>query len=138
MLQRDGGSPGCEVFRCVRRAYLYCAHGGTRRGGKLVIVNLQSTPLDGRAALVIHARIDDVMRGVVAGLAVGPVPAFKLRRFLQISHKELSKAPGTRVIQVQGVPFYTILTAVFCCWLCGAWAQFTKYQVAGRMFAALP
>lgn len=30
-------------------------------GGKLVIVNLQKTPLDNMAALVIHARIQNVM-----------------------------------------------------------------------------
>ncbi|KAG0580063.1 hypothetical protein KC19_4G144400 [Ceratodon purpureus] len=33
-----------------------------KTGGKLVIVNLQHTPFDGRASLVIHARCDEVMR----------------------------------------------------------------------------
>ncbi|XP_024369668.1 NAD-dependent protein deacetylase SRT1 isoform X1 [Physcomitrium patens] len=33
-----------------------------KNGGKLVIVNLQHTPFDGRASLVIHARCDDVLR----------------------------------------------------------------------------
>lgn len=33
-----------------------------KNGGKLVIVNLQHTPFDGRASLVIHARCDEVMR----------------------------------------------------------------------------
>lgn len=33
-----------------------------KNGGKLVIVNLQHTPFDGQASLVIHARCDEVMR----------------------------------------------------------------------------
>lgn len=35
------------------------------KGGKLVIVNLQKTPLDYAAALVIHGKCDDVMRLVM-------------------------------------------------------------------------
>ena len=34
-------------------------------GGNLVIVNLQKTPLDDMAAIVIHAKCDDVMRLVM-------------------------------------------------------------------------
>jgi mono-ADP-ribosyltransferase sirtuin 6 len=38
--------------------------------GRLVIVNLQKTALHKRAALVIHARCDDVMARVMAALSV--------------------------------------------------------------------
>lgn len=31
-------------------------------GGRVVIVNLQTTPIDAYAALIIHAKCDDVMR----------------------------------------------------------------------------
>eukprot|EP00300_Choanocystis_sp_HF-7_P031386 c40699_g1_i1.p1 GENE.c40699_g1_i1~~c40699_g1_i1.p1 ORF type:complete len:334 (-),score=64.47 c40699_g1_i1:36-980(-) len=49
-----------------------------QRGGRLVIVNLQRTPYDDDADLVIRARIDDVMRAVMEGLGMPPVPAFEL------------------------------------------------------------
>lgn len=48
-------------------------------GGKLVIVNLQRTPLDGQAALRIFARTDDVLVGVMQRLHV-TIPPFVLRR----------------------------------------------------------
>jgi mono-ADP-ribosyltransferase sirtuin 6 len=44
-------------------------------GGKLVIINLQATPKDKKASLVIRARTDDVMRAVMAGLGMA-VPAY--------------------------------------------------------------
>lgn len=37
-------------------------------GGKMVLVNLQSTPKDDLASLLIHARCDDVMRQVIEKL----------------------------------------------------------------------
>jgi len=46
-----------------------------RAGGAVVIVNLQRTPRDGRAALLVRGRADDVMRGVMSRLGV-PVPDF--------------------------------------------------------------
>ena len=36
--------------------------GVARRGGNLVMVNLQKTPIDHEATLVIHGKTDDVMR----------------------------------------------------------------------------
>lgn len=50
-----------------------------RRGGRLVIVNLQKTPLDDGAALIIRARIDDVMRLLAAELGLQVAP-FELSR----------------------------------------------------------
>ena len=39
-------------------------------GGKLAIVNLQKTPKDRRAALVLRARADRVMAALMAALAL--------------------------------------------------------------------
>lgn len=47
---------------------LILMHAGA--GGKLVIVNLQKTPKDRRAALVIRARADRVMRSVMGALGM--------------------------------------------------------------------
>ena len=56
---------------------IYCeptilAHFGERHvrvaGGKLAIVNLQKTPKDRRAALVLRARADHVMAALMAAL----------------------------------------------------------------------
>lgn len=41
-----------------------------RRGGKVVIVNLQKTPYDHMAALVVHAKIDDFMQLVMDELNI--------------------------------------------------------------------
>jgi NAD-dependent SIR2 family protein deacetylase len=49
------------------------------RGGKLVIVNLQKTPLTEMADLHIFARTDDVMRAVMQRLQIA-IPAFKVPR----------------------------------------------------------
>jgi NAD-dependent SIR2 family protein deacetylase len=49
------------------------------RGGKLVIVNLQRTPLDSKAKMVIHAFCDDVSRGLAERLGM-EIPPFKLHR----------------------------------------------------------
>ena len=53
-------------------------------GGKLVIVNLQKTPLDSSAALVIRAFCDDVSRGVADRLGV-TIPKFALKRRVRVS-----------------------------------------------------
>ena len=44
-------------------------------GGKLVILNLQQTPKDRKADLVIHARCDQVMQQVMAKLGL-PIPVY--------------------------------------------------------------
>ena len=46
-----------------------------RAGGHLVIVNLQKTPKDKKAALLIRGKADEVMRVVMSRLQI-PVPAF--------------------------------------------------------------
>eukprot|EP00455_Lapot_gusevi_P044034 TRINITY_DN5446_c0_g1_i4.p1 TRINITY_DN5446_c0_g1~~TRINITY_DN5446_c0_g1_i4.p1 ORF type:complete len:308 (-),score=57.19 TRINITY_DN5446_c0_g1_i4:107-1003(-) len=54
------------------------------RGKKLVVVNLQGTPLDDVAELRINAKCDDVMRGLMQRLEL-PIPEFRLRRRAQVS-----------------------------------------------------
>jgi len=56
-------------------------------GGNLVIVNLQKTPLDMAASMIIHAKIDDLMNLLMAELNI-EVPQFKLSRFAEVSLTE--------------------------------------------------
>jgi NAD-dependent SIR2 family protein deacetylase len=53
------------------------------RGGKLVIVNLQKTPMDQYAALVIHGKCDDVMNRVMKKLNL-EIPEWRLQRRFQV------------------------------------------------------
>ena len=54
------------------------------RGNKLVIINLQKTPLDSEAALRINGECDKVMKLVMAKLGLA-VPDFSLKRNVRIS-----------------------------------------------------
>ncbi len=56
-----------------------------KAGGALVIVNLQRTPKDSKATLVIRRRADDVMRALLAALQL-PVPRFIRRDALIVRH----------------------------------------------------
>ena len=56
-----------------------------RKGGAICIVNLQKTPKHRSAALVVHARCDDVMRLVMTRLAL-PVLPFVRRERVNISY----------------------------------------------------
>ena len=54
-------------------------------------MNLQKTPLDRKAALVINATCDEVMTGLMARLQLS-IPPFKLKRLVQIGHRRSSSA----------------------------------------------
>eukprot|EP00243_Klebsormidium_subtile_P010988 TRINITY_DN604_c0_g1_i2.p1 TRINITY_DN604_c0_g1~~TRINITY_DN604_c0_g1_i2.p1 ORF type:complete len:516 (-),score=81.36 TRINITY_DN604_c0_g1_i2:112-1659(-) len=56
-----------------------------RGGGKVVIVNLQATPRDKKAALVIHAKADEVMQGVMRTLNLDVRPYVRVDR-LVVAH----------------------------------------------------
>ncbi|KAI1813653.1 NAD-dependent deacetylase sirtuin-7 [Poronia punctata] len=56
---------------------------GRRKGGKLVICNLQSTPIDHLADIRIFAKVDDIITRVMTRLEL-PIPWFILRRRLVI------------------------------------------------------
>ena len=55
-----------------------------QRGGKLVIGNLQSTPLARLAKLNVHALCDDLMRGLMSKLSI-LIPQWELHRRLRVS-----------------------------------------------------
>ena len=53
-----------------------------RKGGKMAIVNLQKTPKDSKAALVIRARVDDVMSRVMRMLGMEIFDYVRVDRFV--------------------------------------------------------
>ncbi|CAF0751973.1 unnamed protein product [Rotaria sordida] len=57
------------------------------RGGKLIIGNLQLTPLANLAKLNVHALCDDLMRGLMAKLDI-PIPEWELHRRIRITIKD--------------------------------------------------
>eukprot|EP01061_Rhynchopus_euleeides_P027172 TRINITY_DN44256_c0_g1_i1.p1 TRINITY_DN44256_c0_g1~~TRINITY_DN44256_c0_g1_i1.p1 ORF type:complete len:534 (+),score=211.02 TRINITY_DN44256_c0_g1_i1:78-1679(+) len=63
-------SPACQMPLTTKEA---------KAGNKLVIVNMQRTPLDDRADLLIRTPINAVMERVMSGLGLRP-PPFTLRR----------------------------------------------------------
>jgi NAD-dependent histone deacetylase SIR2 len=65
-------SPACDMPGSTKQA-----------GGKLVIVNLQRTPLDELADVRLHCPTDDFMRLVMAELEMD-VPPFRLRRTVAV------------------------------------------------------
>eukprot|EP00054_Salpingoeca_dolichothecata_P019642 m.122392 g.122392 ORF g.122392 m.122392 type:complete len:415 (+) comp23331_c0_seq1:447-1691(+) len=71
---------------------------GLRKNGRLVIVNLQPTPLDGCATLRINAMCDDVMAGVMKRLGL-EAATFVLRRNVAVSE---TTQHGARFLSVQG------------------------------------
>lgn len=83
-----------------------------RNGGKLVIVNLQKTPLDGVAALCIHAFCDTVMNMLMEKLAF-PIPPFKLIRRVEFTKAQKALAGSATKkecltvggVDVDGCPF---------------------------------
>jgi len=57
-------------------------------GGKLVVVNIQKTPLDKKAALVIHAKIDTVVERVMKNLILDiPTWTYERRMTVQFTDK---------------------------------------------------
>ncbi|KAL7088095.1 hypothetical protein ACP275_13G108200 [Erythranthe tilingii] len=54
-----------------------------KTGGKIVIVNLQKTPKDKKASLVMHGRVDKVITGVMSSLNTR-IPQFVRIDFLQV------------------------------------------------------
>jgi hypothetical protein len=64
---------------------------GKRKGARLVVVNLQITPLDSDADLKIYARSDEVFRMLCARLSM-TIPPFTLQRRLRVSWEQSNKA----------------------------------------------
>lgn len=80
-----------------------------RRGAKLIICNLQATPLDGMAELRVHAKTDELMGRVMRELGVG-IPGFVLRRRLAVAAEGSGEGRGRRCkvvvagVDVDGTP----------------------------------
>lgn len=54
-------------------------------GGKLVIINLQKTPKDKKASLVIHARCDEVMQQLMSQMQL-PIPSYTRQDSVLVTH----------------------------------------------------
>ena len=64
------------------------------KGGRVAIVNLQATPVDPKAALVAHARVDEVMGRAMALLRI-PVPCYCRIAPLLVTHDVQAALPAT-------------------------------------------
>ncbi|KAL5706062.1 NAD(+)--protein-arginine ADP-ribosyltransferase [Ranunculus cassubicifolius] len=69
-----------------------------RGGGKMVIVNLQNTPKDKKASLVIHGRTDEVIAGVINLLNL-KIPPYIRIDFAQIILKQFSRKADKRYVK---------------------------------------
>ena len=72
---------------------------GRKAGGKLIIVNLQATPLDGDAALLIRAKCDDVMRLLLEKLARRPRRRSCCARAVVVDNVPAAPRPQRRLLQ---------------------------------------
>jgi mono-ADP-ribosyltransferase sirtuin 6 len=59
-----------------------------KAGGRLAIINLQKTPKDRRAQLVVHARVDGVMALLMQQLGM-PIPPYTRQDRLRVRHELL-------------------------------------------------
>jgi hypothetical protein len=98
MLTFSGSSltvrPACKMPKVTAKA-----------GGKLVIVNLQHTPLDEHAHLRIYAKTDDVLRLVMKKLSM-TIPPFILLRQLRVreEHGWFSRSLVIDGVEMDGIP----------------------------------
>ncbi len=63
-------NPLQSLQHSICRELSLCVNMWSPAGGKMAIVNLQKTPKDKKAALVVHARSDQVMQRLMEGLGV--------------------------------------------------------------------
>ena len=77
------------------------------RGEKLVIVNLQKTPLHSMAALCIHAKCEEVSTMVMEKLGL-PIPEFRLKRRVFIKVTQSTKGPPEEqvTLSIEGQDMY--------------------------------
>lgn len=74
-------------------------------GGRLVIVNLQTTPLDHLATLVIHAKCDDVMQMLMQKLGY-TIPTWQMKKRLEVSLVEDGAKVQLRGVDETRQPFH--------------------------------
>eukprot|EP00877_Chromochloris_zofingiensis_P004606 jgi/Chrzof1/14146/Cz08g26220.t1 len=70
-----------------------------KSGGHMAIINLQATPKDKKASIVIHAKVDEVMALLMHYLGI-PVPTYIRTDYISISHAV--KPPSTSAAQCSG------------------------------------
>ena len=77
-----------------------------RSGGKVVIVNLQKTPLDDIAFLTIHAKVDDMFEILTKKLNL-KIPEFNLNRWVRIKYMQAKEEKQIKVsgIDKNGLPY---------------------------------
>lgn len=72
---------------------------GKRKAAKLVICNLQGTPLDNSSSLRIFGKTDNLMEDIMEKLSL-PIPKFMVRRLLVI---RIGSEAGRHSVKVEGV-----------------------------------
>jgi NAD-dependent SIR2 family protein deacetylase len=77
-----------------------------KNGGRLVIVNLQKTPLDDLAAMVIHAKIEDVMERLMIKLNM-EIPKWKITRrvLFKLESKDNKHVLNVKSVETDGGMF---------------------------------
>ena len=81
-------------------------------GGKYVIINLQKTPADDEAALVIHGHIDKVITMLMEKLRV-PIPEFRRSYRLQLSYDRQDRAILASGVDPNGTCYTIFRSLVF-------------------------
>ena len=76
-----------------------------QNGGNLVICNLQKTPIDHLAALVIHAKCDDIMRLLMQKLGY-QIPVWQMKKRLEVSYVEQGSKVQFRGVDDTRQPFH--------------------------------
>ncbi|KAJ0053939.1 hypothetical protein Pint_01825 [Pistacia integerrima] len=84
-----------------------------RGGGKIIIVNLQPTPKDKKASLVIHGLVDKVIAGVIHDLNLSIPPYVQVDLF-QISLTQFSRLSISGIISCFWHPFLIQLNMDLC------------------------
>ena len=74
-------------------------------GGRLVICNLQATPLDALATLVIHAKCDDIMELLMQKLSY-QIPSWQMKKRIEISLVEDGTKVSLRGVDETRQPFH--------------------------------
>ena len=80
-----------------------------RNGGRLVICNLQKTPLDNLATLVIHAKCDDIMKLLMKKLGY-QIPTWQIKKRLEVSLVDEGKKVQLRGVDETRQPFHLFKT----------------------------
>ncbi|CAF0869400.1 unnamed protein product [Rotaria sordida] len=102
-----------------------------KRGGKLIIGNLQLTLLAQLTKLNIHALCDDIMQGLMAKLNI-PIPEWELHRRIRITiKKQIIKIMG--LDPDQDIP-YTLFSRVRILVRQGTASKYESQRVTGQEF----